>query len=130
MMNTDTLERLQTAAKVKRKPFVETAAFRQLKDSVGKVIPPIVIISILLLIWEIMCSGESARLPGPSKVITDTWELITNPFYNNGGSDVGMAWQILAILTLCFKCCVPCHPWRGCLCHWRAFRMEIHQQFL
>ena len=98
MMNTDTLERLQAAPKVKSKPFVETAAFKQLKESMGKIVPPIVIMSILLLIWEILCSGEGARLPGPSKVITDTWELITNPFYNNGGSDVGMAWQILASL--------------------------------
>ena len=58
MMNTDTLERLQTAPKVKSKPFVETAAFKQLKESMGKIVPPIVIMSILLLIWEILCSGE------------------------------------------------------------------------
>jgi nitrate/nitrite transport system permease protein len=52
MMNTDTLERLQTAPKVKSKPFVETAAFKQLKESMGKIVPPIVIMSILLLICQ------------------------------------------------------------------------------
>jgi nitrate/nitrite transport system permease protein len=31
-------------------------------------------------------------------VVNDTWELITQPFYNNGGNDVGMAWQLLASL--------------------------------
>jgi nitrate/nitrite transport system permease protein len=31
-------------------------------------------------------------------VIEDTWELIINPFYDNGGNDVGVAWQLLASL--------------------------------
>ena len=100
MMTTDSLERLQTqpTTNVKSKPFFETAAFKHLKESIGKLLPPFVVISLLLLIWEITCSGTNARLPGPSKVISDTWELIINPFYDNGGSDVGMAWQILASL--------------------------------
>lgn len=98
MMNTDTLERLQTAPKAKSKPFIETAVYKQMKESMGKLVPPIVVMSILLLIWEILCSAEGARLPAPSKVITDTWELIINPLYDNGGNDVGMAWQILASL--------------------------------
>ncbi|WP_394672308.1 nitrate ABC transporter permease [Limnobacter sp.] len=89
MMTTDSLERLQTTPKAKSKLF---------KESLGKLVPPIVIMSILLLIWEILCSTEGARLPAPSKVITDTWELIINPLYDNGGNDVGMGWQILASL--------------------------------
>ena len=98
MMTTDSLERLQTAHKVKSKPFIETAAFKQVQESLGKLVPPVVVMTILLLIWEILCSTEGARLPAPSKVITDTWELIINPLYDNGGNDVGMAWQILASL--------------------------------
>jgi nitrate/nitrite transport system permease protein len=98
MMTTDSLERLQTAHKVKSKPFIETAAFKQVKEGLGKLVPPVVVMTILLLIWEILCSTEGARLPAPSKVITDTWELIINPLYDNGGNDVGMAWQILASL--------------------------------
>ncbi|VWX33880.1 nitrate ABC transporter permease [Limnobacter sp. 130] len=89
MMTTDSLERLQTTPKAKSKLFTE---------SLSKLVPPIVIMSILLLIWEILCSTEGARLPAPSKVITDTWELIINPLYDNGGNDVGMGWQILASL--------------------------------
>jgi nitrate/nitrite transport system permease protein len=98
MMTTDSLERLQTAHKVKSKPFIETAAFKQVQESLGKLVPPVVVMTILLLIWEILCSTEGARLPAPSKVITDTWELIINPLYDNGGNDVGMAWQILTSL--------------------------------
>lgn len=98
MMNTDSLERLHASPKRRTTPLVETRFFKQFKVQLGHVLPPIVIIGLLLLVWEIMCSGEGARLPGPSKVISDTWELITNPFYDNGGTDVGMAWQILASL--------------------------------
>lgn len=62
------------------------------------VLPPLVITAALMLIWQLLCSGANAALPPPSQVIEDTWELIVNPFYDNGGTDVGMAWQLLASL--------------------------------
>jgi nitrate/nitrite transport system permease protein len=31
-------------------------------------------------------------------VLRDTWDLIIDPFFNNGGTDVGLFWQILASL--------------------------------
>ncbi len=61
-------------------------------------LPPLVITILALLVWEMLCSMEGAALPPPSQVLSDTWELITDPFYDNGGNDVGMAWQILASL--------------------------------
>jgi nitrate/nitrite transport system permease protein len=63
-----------------------------------QLLPPLVVASLVLLTWQILCSAEGSALPPPTQVITDTWELITNPFYDNGGNDVGMAWQILASL--------------------------------
>ncbi|MBA3980404.1 MAG: nitrate ABC transporter, permease protein [Alcanivorax sp.] len=63
-----------------------------------RVLPPVLVTTALLLIWELLCRGEGALLPAPSTVVTDTWELIVNPFYDYGGNDVGMAWQILASL--------------------------------
>jgi nitrate/nitrite transport system permease protein len=62
------------------------------------VLPPLVIIGLLLLIWELLCSRPGAALPPPTKVLEDTWELIVSPFYDNGGNDVGLAWQMLASL--------------------------------
>ncbi|WP_339411642.1 nitrate ABC transporter permease [Pseudomonas sp. EA_35y_Pfl2_R5] len=61
-------------------------------------LPPLVILLLLGLIWEMLCSGAGAALPPPSQVLSDTWELIVDPFYNNGGNDVGLAWQLLASL--------------------------------
>jgi nitrate/nitrite transport system permease protein len=62
------------------------------------VLPPLLIIGILLLIWQLLGSRPGAALPSPTKVVSDTWELITHPFYNRGGNDMGMAWQLLASL--------------------------------
>ncbi|WP_370263193.1 nitrate ABC transporter permease [Limnobacter sp.] len=103
MMNTDTLNNLHAAslpvpAKPRITPLVQTRFFKQLTQGLGKLVPPVVIMALLLLVWEILCSQEGARLPSPSKVVNDTWELIVNPFFYNGGTDVGMAWQILASL--------------------------------
>lgn len=61
-------------------------------------LPPLVILLLLGLVWELLCSGAGAALPPPSQVISDTWELIIDPFYDNGGNDVGLAWQLLASL--------------------------------
>jgi nitrate/nitrite transport system permease protein len=51
-----------------------------------------------LLIWQMLGSRPGAALPSPAKVVQDTWELIVNPFYDHGGNDVGIAWQLLASL--------------------------------
>jgi nitrate/nitrite transport system permease protein len=61
-------------------------------------LPPILTLAALLLLWEMLCSQPGATLPPPSKVLTDTWELIIDPFFDNGGTDVGLFWQILASL--------------------------------
>ena len=67
--------------------------------SARKIIAPFVAIAFLLLIWQLLCSGENANLPSPVKVIQETWDpLIINPFFDNGGTDKGLFWQILASL--------------------------------
>ncbi|MFO7703771.1 MAG: nitrate ABC transporter permease [Halopseudomonas sp.] len=65
---------------------------------VREVLPPLIFTAVLLILWQLLCSMEGSALPPPTQVVTDTWELIIDPFYDNGGNDVGMAWQILASL--------------------------------
>jgi len=62
------------------------------------VLPPVVMIGLVLILWQILCSGTGSALPPPSKVVHDTWDLITHPFFDHGGTDVGLFWQILASL--------------------------------
>ncbi|MCU0763423.1 MAG: nitrate ABC transporter permease [Hydrogenophaga sp.] len=97
MTPTDTIEpiRLAQPAPASVLPaWMKTTA----QGFVTHVLPPLVIIGLLLVVWELLCSRPGAALPPPSRVIEDTWELIINPFYDNGGNDVGVAWQLLASL--------------------------------
>ena len=75
-----------------------TALQRFARYLVTHVLPPLVIIGLLLLVWQMLGSRPGAALPSPSKVVQDTWELIVHPFYDRGGNDVGIAWQLLASL--------------------------------
>ncbi|MBC5782172.1 nitrate ABC transporter permease [Ramlibacter sp. USB13] len=62
------------------------------------VLPPLVIIGFLVLVWQVLGSRPGAALPSPAKVVQDTWDLIAHPWYDRGGNDVGIAWQLLASL--------------------------------
>ncbi|MFW5453613.1 nitrate ABC transporter permease [Thioalkalivibrio sulfidiphilus] len=63
-----------------------------------RALPPVLVTGALLLLWELLASGPTSTLPTPTQVLSDTWDLIVDPFYDNGGTDVGMGWQILASL--------------------------------
>jgi len=69
-----------------------------LRGLVSHVLPPLIIIGLLVIVWEMLGSRPGASLPPPTKVVQETWELITQPFYDRGGNDVGIAWQLLASL--------------------------------
>ncbi|WP_075217342.1 nitrate ABC transporter permease [Mongoliimonas terrestris] len=62
------------------------------------VVPPAVVLAVLLLVWEVTCSSPTASLPPPSVIVTDSWELIVAPFYDNGGIDKGLGWHLIASL--------------------------------
>jgi nitrate/nitrite transport system permease protein len=61
-----------------------------------RVIAPMITVLVLLTIWQLFTLSPEANLPGPIKVIQQTWELIINPFFDKGGSNKGLFWQIWA----------------------------------
>ena len=75
-----------------------TNLFSQLRKQAPNVIPPAIAVLIFLVIWQILCSGPTAPLPAPSTVISETWDLIVDPFFDNGDTDKGLALQIFASL--------------------------------
>ncbi len=79
-------------------PWLAARALPALKRLLGTVLPPLLILALVLTVWELACSRPGSALPPPSKVVADTWELIVNPFYDNGGNDQGLGWQLLASL--------------------------------
>lgn len=64
----------------------------------ANVIPPFIVLVLLVGLWQILCSSPSSPLPAPSSIIENSWELITDPFYDRGGLDKGLFWHILASL--------------------------------
>lgn len=63
-----------------------------------KLLPPLLCTGIVLLIWQFLCLSPDSRLPGPVQMVYQTWDYIINPFFDNGGTDKGLGWQILISL--------------------------------
>lgn len=104
-------ETLQAVAAAK--PAFDTAAFwpldwdrqavlergtRLARGLAVRLLPPVVMAAVLLAVWQLLASYPASTLPPPTKVLTDSWELITDPFYDRGGLDKGLFWHLLASL--------------------------------
>jgi nitrate/nitrite transport system permease protein len=63
-----------------------------------RVLPPIIVLAALLVIWQLLCSSPKSALPAPLTILKNSWELITNPFYDRGGLDKGLFWHAYASL--------------------------------
>ncbi len=64
-----------------------------------KILPPIIAIAIFVLIWLLLTLGDSPRLPSPITMVKETWDpFIINPFFDNGGTDKGLGWQLIESL--------------------------------
>jgi nitrate/nitrite transport system permease protein len=93
---------LRTAAPVLALPSKASAkpsrVMPLLRGAVARIAPPMITLAVLVLVWELACSSEGASLPPPSQVLSDSWELIADPFFDRGGLDRGLFWHLLASL--------------------------------
>jgi nitrate/nitrite transport system permease protein len=64
----------------------------------ARIVPPLIVLALILLFWELTCLRPKSSLPPPSRVLADTWELITDPFFDRGGIDRGLFWHLSASL--------------------------------
>lgn len=87
-----------TTFPTKRRNNLNNGFLGQLQKQFPDLLPPLIAIAIFLVIWQLFSMTPGATLPGPVKVIQDTWILILYPFYDRGGTDKGLFWQILASL--------------------------------
>jgi len=64
-----------------------------------KILPPLIAIAIFVAIWLLLTLGDSPRLPSPITMVKETWDpFIIKPFFDNGGTDKGLGWQLLESL--------------------------------
>jgi nitrate/nitrite transport system permease protein len=64
----------------------------------ARVLPPIVTLILIFGIWQLLCSQPGASLPSPTKIVSTSWELISDPFYDRGNMDKGLFWHLLSSL--------------------------------
>jgi nitrate/nitrite transport system permease protein len=84
------------------------AWLERLNGVVSTILPTTLLLIVLLAFWEISCSGEGASLPSPSRIWTESNEVILHPFkgvtfdlagvHIQDGGDVGIAGHILTSL--------------------------------
>jgi nitrate/nitrite transport system permease protein len=97
---------IETAAPTRKAQIVTFPAKPQRRVQPGallrhlaeRLVPPIFTIGLLLLVWQIACASPTASLPSPALVWEQAGELITNPVFDYGNGDVGLAWRILSSL--------------------------------
>jgi nitrate/nitrite transport system permease protein len=61
-------------------------------------VPPLIMLAVMLLIWEIATARPGSSLPSPTQIWTDASDLIVSPFFNNGPQDIGLGWRVLVSL--------------------------------
>jgi nitrate/nitrite transport system permease protein len=62
------------------------------------ILPPLFVLVIALLLWQITASSPTSGLPPPTKVFAESGDLILHPFFDHGGTDKGLGLHILASL--------------------------------
>jgi nitrate/nitrite transport system permease protein len=78
--------------------FVKAKLLPAAKDLAAQLIPPIIMIGLLLIVWQILCSKPGATLPSPTKIWTEAYDLIVDPFFVAGPQDIGLGWRVLTSL--------------------------------
>ncbi len=89
---------MTTTTKRPVSPSIDRSIVARFQKQLPDIIPPLIALIVFLIVWQLFSWIPGATLPGPIKVIQDTWILILYPFYDKGGIDKGLFWQILASL--------------------------------
>jgi nitrate/nitrite transport system permease protein len=61
-------------------------------------IPPLVVLVLLMVLWEIAASGAKSALPPPSRIWKEAKDLIVDPFFVHGTQDIGLGWRVMTSL--------------------------------
>ena len=69
-----------------------------LNEVAARVVPPIIVLTLLLVIWQIAASGPQATLPTPLRIWQEAKDLIVDPWFVLGPQDIGLGWRVLTSL--------------------------------
>ncbi|MEJ7932854.1 nitrate ABC transporter permease [Sphingobium sp. AN558] len=85
-----------------------SALLERARDLAASILPTLLMLVLLLALWEATCASPASSLPSPSRVWTESHEVIVHPFkgvtvdasgvHIQDGGDVGIAGHILTSL--------------------------------
>jgi len=78
--------------------YVQTKLLPMLGNVAARVLPPLVTLALILTVWQVLCMKPGATLPSPSKIWSEAYELIVDPFFVAGPQDIGLGWRVLTSL--------------------------------
>lgn len=82
---------------------IKSARLKSLGTEIASAtIPPLLVLAVLLLVWQLATSGPDAALPSPTKIWTESNDLIVSPFFVNGSQDIGLGWRVITSLERVF----------------------------
>jgi nitrate/nitrite transport system permease protein len=81
-----------------RASLVRTRIVPALTAIAARTLPPLVMLVLLLTVWQILCMRPGATLPSPTKIWSEAYDLIVDPFFVAGPQDIGLAWRVLTSL--------------------------------
>ena len=85
------------ALKAPRNPRAQRV-LAALGEAAAVVIPPLVVLAVVLLVWQLATDRPDASLPSPLKIWTEAGDLIVSPFFVYGPQDIGLGWRVLTSL--------------------------------
>jgi nitrate/nitrite transport system permease protein len=62
------------------------------------VVPPLLVLLAIMLVWEIAFNKPGASLPAPSRIWSESKDLILDPFFRAGPQDIGLGLRVLTSL--------------------------------
>jgi len=83
---------------VAKPSFLQTRVLPALGTFAARTLPPLVMLVLILTVWQILCMKPGATLPAPSKIWTEAYDLIVDPFFVAGPQDIGLGWRVLTSL--------------------------------
>ncbi len=103
LLKTEATATVATSAEVLRltapKPsFVKARLKPALAALAARLLPPLIMMLLLLAVWETLCMRPGATLPAPSKIWSEAYDLIVDPFFVAGPQDIGLGWRVLVSL--------------------------------
>ncbi len=83
---------------VARRSFLRRHILPALPGIAARTVPPLLGLALALAVWELLCMGPDASMPGPSTVWAEAKELILDPWFVYGPQDIGLGWRLLTSL--------------------------------